>query len=77
MIGAVFLTISAIASNLEINVLELSEINEIKKYTKVFVFDSHLERNYFLKSFIGGFFYYNMYDRYGPRYDAKKLNVQK
>ncbi len=56
MIGAVFLTISAIASNLEINVLELSEINEIKKYTKVFVFDSHLERNYFLKSFIGGFF---------------------
>ena len=56
MIGAVFLTISAIASSLEINVLELSEINEIKKYTKVFVFDSHLERNYFLKSFIGGFF---------------------
>ena len=56
MIGSVFLTISAIASNLEINVLELSEINEIKKYTKVFVFDSHLERNYFLKSFIGGFF---------------------
>ena len=56
MIGAVFLTISAIASNLEINVLELSEINEIKKYTKIFVFDSHLERNYFLKSFIGGFF---------------------
>ena len=56
MIGSVFLTISAIASNLEINVLELSEINEIKKYTKIFVFDSHLERNYFLKSFIGGFF---------------------
>ena len=56
MIGAVFLTISAIASSLEINVLELSEINEIKKYTKIFVFDSHLERNYFLKSFIGGFF---------------------
>ena len=56
MIGAVFLTISDIASNLDINVFKFLEINEIKKYTKVFVFDSPLERNYFLKSFIGGFF---------------------
>ena len=56
MIGAVFLSISAIANNLEINIFKFSEINEIKKYTKVFVFDSPLERNYFLKSFVGGFF---------------------
>ena len=56
MIGAVFLSISAIANSLEINIFEFSEINEIKKYTRVFVFDSPLERNYFLKSFIGGFF---------------------
>ena len=56
MIGAVFLTISAISRNLEIDVFRFSEINEIKKYTKVFVFDSPLERNYFLKSIIGGFF---------------------
>jgi len=56
MIGAVFLSISAIANSLEINIFKFSEINEIKKYTKVFVFDSPLERNYFLKSFIGGFF---------------------
>ena len=55
MIFAVFLTISDIADNLEINVFNFLEINEIKKYTKVFVFDSPLERNYFLKSFIGGF----------------------
>ena len=56
MISAVFLSISALASSLEINFFRFSEINEIKKYTKVFVFDSPLERNYFLKSFVGGFF---------------------
>ena len=56
MIGAVFLTISSISSNLEIDVFKFYEINEINKYTNIFVFESPLERNYFLKSIIGGFF---------------------
>ena len=56
MIAAVFLTISSISSNLEIDVFKFSDIDQIKKYTKIFVFDSPLERNYFLKSIIGGFF---------------------
>ena len=56
MIAAVFLTISSISSNLEIDVFKFSDIDQIKKYTKIFVFDSPLERNYFLKSIIGGCF---------------------
>jgi len=56
MILAVVLSIYFINENLGWNFREFLVSNELKEYSNIFVTDSILEKNHFLKSFIGGMF---------------------
>ncbi len=56
MIVAVVLSIGYILTALDLSLLEFLQSNELKSYSDVFVTDSFLTRNHFIKSFIGGAF---------------------
>jgi len=56
MIVAVVLSIGYILTALDWSLLEFLQSNELKSYSDVFVTDSFLTRNHFIKSFIGGAF---------------------
>ena len=56
MILSVFLSIYLINKNLNWSFGDFIGSKEFSEYSKVFVFDNILERNHFIKSFIGGMF---------------------
>jgi Na+/proline symporter len=56
MIVAVILSIYFINESLGWSFTEFLASHELKQYSKVFVTDSFLERNHFIKSFLGGMF---------------------
>ena len=56
MILSVFLSIYLINKNLNWSFANFIGSKEFSEYSKVFVFDNILERNHFIKSFIGGMF---------------------
>lgn len=56
MILSVFLSIYLISKNLNWSFGDFIGSKEFSEYSKVFVFDNILERNHFIKSFIGGMF---------------------
>ncbi|TWO34425.1 sodium:solute symporter [Seonamhaeicola sediminis] len=56
MILAVILSIYFINKSLDWNFGEFLASSELKSYSKVFITDSFLERNHFIKSFLGGMF---------------------
>ena len=56
MILSVFLSIYLINKNLNWSFTDFIGSKEFSEYSKIFVFDNILERNHFVKSFIGGMF---------------------
>ena len=56
MILSVFLSIYLINKNINWSFADFIGSEEFSEYSKVFVFDNILERNHFIKSFIGGMF---------------------
>ena len=56
MILSVFLSIYLINKNINWSFADFIGSKEFSEYSKVFVFDNILERNHFIKSFIGGMF---------------------
>jgi len=56
MIVAVILSIYFINENLGWSFGEFIASNELKEYSQIFVTDSILEKNHFIKSFVGGMF---------------------
>ena len=56
MVLAVILSLIMIYRSFESTGLELSSVVEMERYTKIFVLDDFMQRNHFIKSFIGGVF---------------------
>lgn len=56
MLGSVFIAVYFIADELNWGLIDFFTAPELEQYTKAFYFDSILERDYFLKAFIGGMF---------------------
>ena len=56
MILSVFLSIYLINKSLDWSLGDFISSNEFSDYSKIFVFDNILERNHFIKSFVGGMF---------------------
>ena len=56
MLISVILSIYLINESLDWSIIDFINSNEIKSYDKIIVTDSLLERNHFIKSFVGGIF---------------------
>ena len=56
MILAVVLSLVLINRSFESSELDFSSVIEMERYTKIFVLDDLMQRNHFIKSFIGGMF---------------------
>ena len=56
MLISVILSIYLINESLDWSIIDFINSNEIKNYDKIIVTDSLLERNHFIKSFVGGIF---------------------
>ena len=56
MILAVVLSLVLINRSFESSELDFSSVIEMERYTKIFVLDDLMQRNHFVKSFIGGMF---------------------
>ena len=56
MIISVLLSLVLIFESFESSGLNLSSLTEVEKYTRIFVFEDFMQRNHFIKSFVGGIF---------------------
>ena len=56
MLISVLLSIYLISKSLELSFMDFISSDELSSYSDIFVTDSFLEKNHFLKSFIGGMF---------------------
>ena len=56
MIISVSLSLVLIFESFESLGLNLSSLTEVEKYTRIFLFEDFMQRNHFIKSFVGGIF---------------------